>query len=394
MTTRWGVACIFLVVPAFAACAAGSSGGNITGTDTGTGTPLTVSSTQPTDGETGFATNWAIDAHFQTNLDPSSPTSAFTVEQGGTPVAGSVTYAGTDATFTPSAFLAANLPFTATISTALKGADGGALSKPYTWSFTTGDCGRFVHVDSFPLGAQASDVFSEVMTTDGTNIYLLIEPASSNDYATLLTIDPQAKTVTSSTTIPEAPPPTAYTPPVDSAISYIVDLAWYQGALWASGDYWSSGLQQSGVFEVNTTTGMPEHGIPLPVPSDPNQEWIGIQGLASDGTNLYVSMVHQFFASAVDTAVVAKVDPTVTTTLPDSSLFLVSPVLIHQMDFGGGYLWILTEEGPPRRIDKVDPNTAATLGKLCVDQDGGNILYFNGDFWSASGSEMKILSLK
>jgi hypothetical protein len=49
-----------------------------------------------------------------------------------------VTYSGTTATFSPSADLAANTLFTATVSTAAKSAGGLSLAAAYAWTFTTG----------------------------------------------------------------------------------------------------------------------------------------------------------------------------------------------------------------------------------------------------------------
>ncbi len=397
MARCWRGPCVLLVELALVACAGGAgggSGGGIAGPDTSKSTPLTVSGTQPDPGTLGFPVNWTVVAHFGEELDTASAASAFTLKQGSTPVEGSVKYEGTNATFTPAAALDTSLSYTASISTALKGADGGVLSAPYTWSFTTGDCGRFLRVDSFPLGAEAADEWSESMTTDGTNIYLLLNTESADDYVTLLTIDPQAEAVTGSTRIPVVPPRTASSPPAPDGIGELLDIAWYNGALWASGSWWTSATQtqNAGVFQVDLATGMPVHPILLPYLSDPNKDdFIG--SIASDGTSLYVSVKRQYYSPYTDTTMIVKVDPGTATQISTSSPFLVSPVQVHQMDFGGGFLWVLTEEGP-RRIDQVDTNTAKTLGKTCVDQDGGNVLYVDGDFWSASGPEMKILRLK
>jgi hypothetical protein len=63
--------------------------------------------------------------------------STFTLKQGTTTVAGSVSYSGNTATFTPSAALAGNTVYTATVSNAVKDAAGNALASNYIWSFTT-----------------------------------------------------------------------------------------------------------------------------------------------------------------------------------------------------------------------------------------------------------------
>jgi uncharacterized protein (TIGR03437 family) len=49
-----------------------------------------------------------------------------------------VNYAGVTATFTPTGSLAANLPFTATITTGVKDLSGNALAANYVWTFATG----------------------------------------------------------------------------------------------------------------------------------------------------------------------------------------------------------------------------------------------------------------
>ena len=101
-------------------------------------TPPTVSSTDPVNGATGVAINRKIAAAFSEAMDPSTITTAtFTLKQGATPVAGSVTYAGVTATFTPSSNLAANTTYTAMITTGARDSAGNSLANSYAWSFTT-----------------------------------------------------------------------------------------------------------------------------------------------------------------------------------------------------------------------------------------------------------------
>jgi hypothetical protein len=56
---------------------------------------------------------------------------------GVTGVAGAVTYAGTTATFTPTAALSSNILYTAAITTGAKDPSGIALAANYVWTFTT-----------------------------------------------------------------------------------------------------------------------------------------------------------------------------------------------------------------------------------------------------------------
>src|SRR5205085_3875064 len=103
------------------------------------GVAPTVLSTSPVTNATNSAVNGKVTATFDVAMDASSITSStFTVKQGTTAVAGAVTYAGTTATFTPTANLAPNVVFTASLSTGVKNASGMALASVYSWSFTSG----------------------------------------------------------------------------------------------------------------------------------------------------------------------------------------------------------------------------------------------------------------
>ena len=97
-----------------------------------------MSSTDPFNGATGVAINRKIAATFSEAMDPTTiNTTTFTLQQGATPVAGTVTYAGVTATFTPSGNLAANTTYTATITTGAKDLAGNPLASNFAWSFTT-----------------------------------------------------------------------------------------------------------------------------------------------------------------------------------------------------------------------------------------------------------------
>ena len=111
-------------------------GNNKAGTP-GAGVP-SVSSTDPTDTATGIAVTRTVNATFSEPMDAATITaSTFTLKQGTTAIAGTVTYAGLTATFTPAADLSSNL-FTATISTGAKSsASGTALAADHVWTFTT-----------------------------------------------------------------------------------------------------------------------------------------------------------------------------------------------------------------------------------------------------------------
>lgn len=100
----------------------------------------TVSSTTPGNAATAVAVNTSFSVIFSEAMDPASLSgSSFTVTgPGTTSVSGAVTSVGVTALFKPSAPLAANTVYKATISVAAKSAAGVALAAAYSWQVTTG----------------------------------------------------------------------------------------------------------------------------------------------------------------------------------------------------------------------------------------------------------------
>ena len=100
--------------------------------------PPTVISTDPANAATGVAITKVIAANFSEAMNPTTiNTTTFLLMQGTTPVAGSVTYSGITARFTPNANLIPNIVYTATITTGAKDVAGNALATNYSWTFTT-----------------------------------------------------------------------------------------------------------------------------------------------------------------------------------------------------------------------------------------------------------------
>ncbi|HXJ71640.1 MAG TPA: Ig-like domain-containing protein, partial [Candidatus Dormibacteraeota bacterium] len=98
-----------------------------------------MSSTDPANAATAVAINKRIAATFSEAMDPATISAAnFTLRQGATPVAGTVTYVGTTATFAPASALAVSTLYTATMTTGVKDLAGNALANNFVWSFTTG----------------------------------------------------------------------------------------------------------------------------------------------------------------------------------------------------------------------------------------------------------------
>jgi len=101
----------------------------------------TVSSVTPLNASTAVALTTAPTAVFSEAMDLTTITTAtFTLTgPGAAVVAGSVGYAGTTATFTPTSSLVQNTLYTAEITIGAKDLAGNALAAKYTWSFTTVD---------------------------------------------------------------------------------------------------------------------------------------------------------------------------------------------------------------------------------------------------------------
>src|SRR5207253_3203126 len=98
----------------------------------------TVSATVPANSASGVGLSAQIATTFSEAMDASTiNTTTFTLKQGTTPVAGTVSYSGITATFTPAGNLAPLTTYTATISGA-RDLAGNALAADYVWSFTTG----------------------------------------------------------------------------------------------------------------------------------------------------------------------------------------------------------------------------------------------------------------
>jgi hypothetical protein len=105
-------------------------------------TPPTVISTVPANLAVNVPINQALSATFSVAMTPATiNATTFTLAgPGTTPVTGTVAYvaAGSTATFTPSAPLAYNTVYTATITTGAENLAGTPLTQNYVWTFTTG----------------------------------------------------------------------------------------------------------------------------------------------------------------------------------------------------------------------------------------------------------------
>ncbi len=129
-----------------------------------TGTAPVVIATDPANGAVNVALNKIITASFSTAMDPSTINgTTFTLKQGANSIAGTVTYAGTTATFTPSAPLTINTVYTGTITTGAKDILGNSLPVNYTWSFTTTSSGSTV-TSTDPINGAVNVALNKIVT--------------------------------------------------------------------------------------------------------------------------------------------------------------------------------------------------------------------------------------
>jgi hypothetical protein len=135
-----------------------STGGSIT--------PLVIA-TDPTNNATNVFLNKTISATFNMPMYPLTiNTTTFTVKQGTTAIAGTVTYSGTTAYFKPSALLTANTVYTGTITIGAKNVSGTSLSNNYVWTFTTGSITAPAVISTDPLNNASGVALNKIITAN------------------------------------------------------------------------------------------------------------------------------------------------------------------------------------------------------------------------------------
>ena len=99
----------------------------------------TVISSSPANRDLDVALNTKIGVTFSAPMDASTITaSTFILKSGSAAISGVFTYTGITSVFAPSANLAPNTIYTATITSGTKDVNGNSLANNYVWSFTTG----------------------------------------------------------------------------------------------------------------------------------------------------------------------------------------------------------------------------------------------------------------
>jgi len=182
---------------------------------TGTTLAPTVISTDPADNATDVVLNKKITVTFDQPMDPLTlTTSTFTINQGTTPVTGTVSYTDTTASFKPSSALTSNTLYTGTITTGARNVPGTTMAHNYVWTFTTGTISAPEVNSTDPadlatgvaLNKVISAVFSEAMnpttiTTSSFTLMLGITPITGtvNYSGTTATFTPTSNLLSGNT---------------------------------------------------------------------------------------------------------------------------------------------------------------------------------------------------
>ena len=159
-------------------------------------------------------------------------------------------------------------------------------------------------------------------------------------------------------------------------------------ALWASGTYVTPGGGfPQGVFRVNLATGLAE--TPIPVSAGLTGEVTILQGLASDGMNLFLAMDRNYTNPTPPAHLVVKFNPATSAQIPLAPALLTTAGQVTRLDCGGGLLWVFNNPN----FQQVNPATGAILANYCKTDGGANILYFNSNIWTIKDTILMVYSL-
>jgi hypothetical protein len=169
----------------------------------------TVISTFPSYAATGVSVTASVTATFNETMNATTINgTTFTLTgPGSTPVSGAVSYSGTTATFTPSANLASNTSYTATITTGVQDLVANALASSIPWTFTTapalgpspialGLAGNYVilaqsWITNIPASMITGDIGLSPAAESHLTGFTLTNDASPTTYATETAVPPE-----------------------------------------------------------------------------------------------------------------------------------------------------------------------------------------------------------
>ena len=136
----------------------------------------TVISTDPANNATGVFLNKTVTATFSMPMDPLTVTgTTFTLKQGATSIAGTVSYSGTKASFKPTSALTTSTLYTATITSGAMSVGGTAMTSDYVWTFTTGTIAAPTVTSTDPVNLATGVALNKVISA---NFSVAMNPAT------------------------------------------------------------------------------------------------------------------------------------------------------------------------------------------------------------------------
>ncbi|QBZ98117.1 Ig-like domain-containing protein [Flavobacterium sangjuense] len=123
-----------------------------------------VTATNPLDGATSVPLNKIITVTFNEEMNPETiDLTSFTIV-GASTIAGTISYSGTTATFTPDFNLTPNTTYVGKVTTAVKDLNGNALQQDYIWTFTTGSTLQPRVIATNPTNDETNVVLNKVLS--------------------------------------------------------------------------------------------------------------------------------------------------------------------------------------------------------------------------------------
>ncbi|MGL5113434.1 MAG: Ig-like domain-containing protein [Flavobacterium sp.] len=124
-----------------------------------------VIATSPVNTETNVPLKAIITVTFNEEMNPATITSSsFIVTDGATPLAGTISYSGNTASFTPSSNLVASKTYVGKVTTLTKDLRGNALQEDYLWSFSTGAIVLPLVIATDPANNETGVVLNKIVT--------------------------------------------------------------------------------------------------------------------------------------------------------------------------------------------------------------------------------------
>lgn len=201
------------------------------------------------------------------------------------------------------------------------------------------------------------------ITSDGSSIYLYKHDYEGAPSAKIFEINPYSGDITATYNLTLNN--------LADGISFIDEMTWYEGSIWAEGGYGDpsgAGLMV-GIFKIDLTTSQSSNQI-LAGPGI-DLGGAGLGGLASDGINFYIGVDLKDVQPDIG---IVKFDPRQVSEVPTSPFFPLDE-MPEYLSYGDEYLW-----AGWNGIKKIDPSSGIVV--MCFDLPTlAAELYLDGMLW-------------